>query len=99
MLEKPMLRSQSVKRERMHLRLDARTKQTLERAAHYEEKSLSDFVLATAKAAAQRVIERHETVTLSAEDWDVFFETLVHPPEPNAILKAAVRRFRGHRRA
>ena len=46
-----------VKRDRMHLRLDAKTKRTLERAAAYEETSVSDFVLANAVAAAERVIE------------------------------------------
>jgi uncharacterized protein (DUF1778 family) len=83
----------------MHLRLDARTKRTLERAAAYEEKSVSEFVLASATAAAERIIERHEVVTLPPADWDVFFDALVDPPEPNDVLKAAVRRFRGRRSA
>ncbi len=94
-----MPRSETAKRDRMHLRLDARTKRMLERAAAYEERSVSDFVLATATAAAERVIERHETVTLPAADWDVFFDALVNPPEPNEVLKAAVRRFRDRRSA
>jgi uncharacterized protein (DUF1778 family) len=94
-----MTRSQTAKRDRMHLRLDGRTKRTLERAAAYEEKTVSDFVLATATAAAERVIERHERVTLSQPDWDVFFDLLVNPPEPNKTLKAAIRRYRDRRGA
>jgi uncharacterized protein (DUF1778 family) len=78
----------------MHLRLDSRTKRALERAAAYEEKTVSEFVLATATAAAERVIERNENVTLPAADWDLFFDALVNPPEPNEVLKAAVKRFR-----
>lgn len=94
-----MSQSEALRRDRMHLRLDARTKRTLERAAAYEEKSVSDFVLTTARAAAERVIERHEQVTLSTKDWDAFFDALVNPPEPNETLKAAVRRFRNRHSA
>ncbi|HXP74911.1 MAG TPA: DUF1778 domain-containing protein [Stellaceae bacterium] len=94
-----MSRSQTAKRDRMHLRLDLRTKRTLERAAAYEGKSVTDFVLATAIAAAERVVERREKVVLPAADWDLFFRALVSPPPPNRILKAAVRRFRERRGA
>jgi uncharacterized protein (DUF1778 family) len=83
-----------VKRDRMHLRLDARAKRTLERAAAYEETSVSDFVLANAVAAAKRVIDSHEKITLSARDWDVFYDALANPPEPNEKLKEAARRYR-----
>jgi uncharacterized protein (DUF1778 family) len=48
----------------MHLRLDAKSKRTLERAAAYEETSMSDFVLANAVAAAERVIDSYKKVTL-----------------------------------
>jgi uncharacterized protein (DUF1778 family) len=83
-----------VKRDRMHLRLDARAKRTLERAAAYAETSVSDFVLANAVAAAERVIDSHEKITLSALDWDVFYDALINPPEPNEKLKEAARRYR-----
>lgn len=94
-----MSRSQTAKRDRMHLRLDLRAKRTLERAAAYEGKSVTDFVLATATAAAERVVQRHERVVLPQADWDLFFQALVKPPPPNRALKAAVRRFRDRREA
>ena len=50
-----MARSTEVKRDRLHLRLDAKAKRKLERAAAYEETSVSDFILANAVAAAERV--------------------------------------------
>jgi uncharacterized protein (DUF1778 family) len=78
----------------MHLRLDAKAKRTLERAAAYEETSVSDFLLTNAVAAAERVIAAHEKITLSAKDWDVFYDALINPPEPNEKLKAAARRYR-----
>lgn len=89
-----MPRSQSLKRDRMHLRLDLRTKRTLERAAAYEGKTVTDFVLATATAAAEQIVQQREKVMLPAPDWDQFFEALIHPPAPNKVLTAAVKRFR-----
>lgn len=83
-----------VKRDRMHLRLDAKAKRTLERAAAYEATNVTDFVLANALAAAERVIDAHEKITLSAKDWDHFFNALINPPEPNANLRRAARRYR-----
>ncbi len=85
-----------VRRDRMHLRLDAKSKRALERAAAYQETSVSDFVLANAVAAAERVIDAHEKVVLSAPDWDMFYDALVNPPEPNEKLNQAARRYREH---
>lgn len=89
-----MAQAAAVKRDRMHLRLDARTKRKLERAAAYEARSVSDFVLENAVAAAERVIEAHEKITLSAADWETFHDALINPPEPTETLKQAVRRYR-----
>ncbi len=83
-----------IKRDRMHLRLDARAKRLLERAAAYEATSVSDFVLSNAVHAAEAVIRSHERVTLTALDWDAFHDALLSPPEPNAALTAAARRYR-----
>jgi uncharacterized protein (DUF1778 family) len=78
----------------MHLRLDAKTKRKLERAAAYEETTVSDFVMTNALAAAERVIDSHEKITLSAKDWEDFHDALVNPPEPNERLRQAAGRYR-----
>ena len=58
----------------------------------------SEFLVGNARVVlAERVIERHQTVSLSPADWDMFFDALVNPPEPNEVLKAAVHRFRERR--
>ena len=82
------------KRERVQLRLDARSKKKLERADAFSGKTVTDFVLSHALDAADRVLAEHEVITLSDEDWDVFFDALVNPPEPNKNLKRAFRRYR-----
>src|ERR1700719_2095439 len=93
-LKRNMARSTNVKRDRMHLRIDASTKRKLERAAAYEQTSVTDFVMVNAVAAAERVIDAREKITLSPVDWDVFYDALINPPEPNGKLKAAARRYR-----
>lgn len=55
---------------------------------------MSRFLLSSAIAAAERVIESKEREVLPATDWDALHEALLDPPEPNAVLKAAARRYR-----
>jgi uncharacterized protein (DUF1778 family) len=84
-----MANTETAKQERMHIRLDAPSKQKLERAAAYANKSLSEFVLGQALHAADEVIQEHETVVLDESDWSVFLDALDHPPKPNAKLRKA----------
>ena len=78
-----------IKQERMHIRLDSLAKQTLEKAAQFSHKSLSEFVLSHALMSANEVIAEHEKLVLSEEDWNVFLDALGHPPKANAALKQA----------
>ncbi len=89
-----MTREIEPKREHIYLRLDSRSKRKLERAAVYEETSISQFVLSNAVEAAERVIEARGRVVLSATDWDAFHDALLNPPKPNAALRQAARRYR-----
>lgn len=92
--DKPAAGTSAVRRARVHLRMDGRAKRTLERAAAYEETTVSRFVLSSAMAAAERVIESREKIILPATDWDTFYDALLNPPEPNEALRAAARRYR-----
>ena len=84
------------KHARICLRLDAEAKRKLERAAACERTTVNRFVLASAMAAAERVVEGRERIVLSADDWDAFHDALLDPPEPNAALRRAARRYREH---
>lgn len=44
---------------------------------------------------AARAIREHERIVLSDRDWELFFDALVDPPEPNAALREA---FAAHER-
>ena len=84
-----MASAETMKQERMHIRLDTLSKQKLERAAAYAHKSLSEFVLVQALHAADEVIQEHETIMLEEADWGVFLDALDNPPKPNAKLSNA----------
>jgi uncharacterized protein (DUF1778 family) len=79
----------------MHLRLDAESRRKLERAAAYTNRSLSEFVLANAVAAAERVIDEQESIVLGERDRDAFFDAILNPPKPNETLVEAMRWYRG----
>jgi len=66
----------------------------LKRAAEIEGRSVSDFVVAAVREAAERTIERATVVRLSAEDQRRFADAILHPPAPNAALRRAARRHR-----
>src|SRR5712691_4903485 len=74
---------------RLGFRVDDRTKGLVERAAELERRSLTDFCLTALTEAARRTIARHQTLVLSERDRQVFFNTLIHPPKPNARLRRA----------
>lgn len=73
----------------MHIRVDASVKHKLERAAFYMHKSLSEFVLGQALVSAEKIIQEHETIRLSEQDWEVFMNALENPPAPNERLRKA----------
>ena len=84
-----MANTETIKQERMHIRLDTLSKLKLERAAAYAHKSLSEFVLGQALNGADEVIHEHETLALNEADWEIFLDALENPPAPNAKLKQA----------
>ena len=81
------------KTERIDARVSGQVKRTLEHAASMSGRSLTDFVVESALAAAQATIERAGHMRLSEEDRRIFFEALETPPEPNDALKAAAERY------
>lgn len=82
------------KGERVALRLTPETKQLLAMAASLGGTSLTDFVVASARMAAERRIQAAASTRLNVEDSLRFAEALLHPAAPNAKLKAAARRHR-----
>jgi uncharacterized protein (DUF1778 family) len=66
----------------------------IERAAAYEGRTVTDFVLSTLSSAAKAVIEEHEIIRLNAEQSLAFIKKLLNPPAPNAALLKAYRKYK-----
>jgi uncharacterized protein (DUF1778 family) len=79
---------------RLEARLPHDVLARLKRAAEIQGRTLTDFVVAAADAAACRAIEQTEIIRLSVEDQRQIAEALLHPPAPTAALKRAVKRHR-----
>ncbi|MEP7353792.1 MAG: DUF1778 domain-containing protein [Acidobacteriota bacterium] len=79
---------------RLEARLPADVHAMLKRAAEIQGRTLTDFVVSSAREAAWRTIEDTELLRLSAEDQRRFAEALLKPPTPSAALKRAARRRR-----
>ena len=80
----------SVRMERLGFRLDEQTKDLIERAAYLECRKVTDFCVAVLADAARRTIAEHETLMLSERDREVFFDTLMSPPQANERLIRAL---------
>ena len=81
--------------ERVEARLTPQQKKLLERAAALDGRTLTDFVLSSAQAAAAETIARHELLELTPDDQAAFVAALLKPPAPNKALRAAAKRYLG----
>lgn len=87
--------SSPARTQRFDARLSARDKQLLDRAAQLSGRSLTEFVIGTAREAALRAIARYDGVVLAdADDQAAFVRALLDPPAPNRRLRRAVQRHR-----
>lgn len=77
------------KQERINLRLKRGAKRALERAASFEGKTVSNFILTSALAHAEKTINKHEVMSLNNRDSEAFFNAFVKPVRFNKKLLAA----------
>lgn len=83
------------KEERFEARIRREEKRTLERAAELTGRSLTDFVMGSAHAAALETIERYEGMVLTdPRDREAFVAAMLKPRAPSRTLKAAAARYR-----
>lgn len=82
----------TLKESRLHIRCDNRSRQLLDKAAHYAHLSISEFILSNVLESAERVVQQHESITLKPKDFEAFLAALDAPVKPNAALKRAFKR-------
>jgi len=82
------------KTSRLETRITPEQKSLIERAAAYEGRSVSEFVLQTVQRAAKTIIDEHEVVKLNPQQSAALVEMLLNPPAPNRALKRAAKEYR-----
>ena len=87
-------RMPAAKTYRFDARLNEAQKLLIQRAADLEGRTMTDFVLYSAKAAAERAIERHGMLILTARETEAFADAILSPAEPGPVLRKAARRYR-----
>lgn len=78
----------------MEARLTPEQKMLIERAAAYEGRSVTDFVVDTLQSEARKVVEGHEAIRLNAAQSRRLVDALLKPAKPNAALRKAAREHR-----
>ena len=81
---------ENTKNERINLRLKSSAKILLERAATFEGKSVSHFILTSALAQAEKTVQENEVMALNRKYAKQFFEALNAPVRFNRKLAEAL---------
>ena len=81
---------------RLHIRCNQEMRRLLDKAAAYAHMSVSEFVLRNAVEQAQSVVQAHEAITLSQDDFAAFLDALDTPPHANPALQRAFQRHAKH---
>ncbi|HXF26444.1 MAG TPA: DUF1778 domain-containing protein [Bryobacteraceae bacterium] len=92
--KKPKARAPSAKTYRFDARLNQDQKLLIQRAADLEGRSMTDFVLYNAAAAAERTIEKRAMSILTARESQAFANAILKPASPGPVLRRAAREYR-----
>ena len=94
MASKQNLQDPKAKVYRFDARLNEEQKLLIQRAAGIEGRSMSEFVLHSAEAAARRTIEERSLLVLSARESEGFVDSILKPASPGPVLRAAARQYK-----
>src|SRR5271155_2682050 len=79
---------------RFDARLNEEQKILIQKAADLEGRTMTDFVLHSAEAAAGRTIEERAMLILSARETESFVDAILHPAQPGQVLRATARHYK-----
>lgn len=81
--------------ERLEARISPEQKALIQKAADLEGRTMTDFIIDSAQAAARRIIAEYDTMRLAMRDREVFVNALLQPPAPSQRLRRAAKRYKG----
>jgi len=79
---------------RFDARLNEEQKILIQKAADVEGRTVTDFVLRSAQAAAERTLQDRALLILSARETEAFVDAVLNPAAPGATLRQAARRYK-----
>ena len=79
---------------RFDARLNEEQKLLIQRAADLEGRTMTDFVLHSAEAAAEQTIEKRALLILTVRETEAFAEAILEPSGPGPVLRKAAREYR-----
>ncbi len=79
--------------ERINLRVKSSAKRLLTRAADFEGKTVSHFILTSALKCAEETVQEHQMMTLNTENSRAFFDALAAPVRFNRKLITALEEY------
>src|SRR5271165_2906269 len=82
---------------RFDARLNEQQKVLIQKAADLEGRTMTDFVLHSAEAAAARSIEERAMLILSVRETESFVDAILRPARPGPVLRTAVRHYQQQR--
>ena len=80
--------------DNIEMRVKPSDKERISRAAELTGVRLTTFVRASAAREAERVLQEHQTTTLSERDRRTLLDALDNPPPPTSAARDAVRDYR-----
>ena len=86
--------TKAARSERLEARISRTQKDLFVRAAELQGRSLTDFVIASAQAAAVETVRTHDALRLSDRDRHAFVSALLTPSAPAQALLQATKRYR-----
>jgi uncharacterized protein (DUF1778 family) len=81
------------KASRLEARISSEQKELFQRAANFQGRTLTEFVIDSVREKAESVIQDQELITLSARDRKVFINALLSAPFRNKKLRIAAERY------
>ena len=81
------------KNERINLRVKSSAKRLIVRAAGFEGKTISHFILTSALKCAEETVQEHQIMELNAKDSRTFFNALDAPVQFNDKLTDALEEY------
>jgi uncharacterized protein (DUF1778 family) len=81
------------KNERINLRVKSSAKHLIARAADFEGKTVSHFILTSALKRAEETVQEHQMMTLNTKNSRAFFDALAAPVRFNRKLTAALEEY------